>query len=121
MPNDISKKFEDTYHLDRETVIKNVYQKPGANSYLASFAKFLGEIRDTEYAQQILNSGLSEFIETNIKSYPQYNKYKCNFVGSISYVFADELNALCAASGVRTGKIIRQPINDLLQYILEKG
>jgi N-acetylglucosamine kinase-like BadF-type ATPase len=121
MPEGIHKKFELEYHLDRETVIKNVYQKPGANSYLASFARFLGAIRETEYGQQILTNGLLEFIETNIKSYPQFNKYKCNFVGSIAYVFADELKTLCAENGVRTGKIIRQPIHDLLHYILERG
>ena len=121
MPADIHQKFEAAYHLDRETVIKNVYQKSGGNSYLASFAKFLSDIRETDYAQNILNNGLVEFIETNIKSYPHYNKYKCNFVGSIAYVFSDELNALCKASGVRTGKIIKQPIHDLMEFILQKN
>jgi len=94
MPADIDEQFYEAYHLDRETVIKNVYQKPGGNSYLASFSKFLFGIRHTEYAQNLLKSGLLEFIETNIKAYPQYNKYKCNFVGSIAYVFADELTEL---------------------------
>ena len=121
MPADIDEQFFEAYHLDRETVIKNVYQKPGGNSYLASFSKFLFGIRNTEYAQNLLKSGLLEFIETNIKAYPQYNKYKCNFVGSIAYVFADELNALCKANGVRTGKIIKQPIHDLMDFILEKN
>jgi glucosamine kinase len=121
MPADIHQKFEAAYHLDRETVIKNVYQKSGGNSYLASFARFLSDIRETDYAQNILNNGLLEFIDTNIKSYPQYNKYKCNFVGSIAYVFADELNALCKAKGVRTGKIIKQPIHDLMEFILSKN
>lgn len=120
MPNDISLKFNETYHLDRETVIKNVYQKPRANSYLASFSKFLFQIRDTAYGQKILRGGLMEFIETNIKSYPQYNRYKCNFVGSIAYIFADELTELCNEHGVRVGKIIRQPIYDLLQFILNR-
>jgi glucosamine kinase len=121
MPHDISAKFYDTYQLDRETVIKNVYQKPGANSYLASFAKFLSEIRDTPYGKKVLSDGLVEFIDTNIKSYPQYNRYKCNFVGSIAYVFADELTELCKESGVRTGKIIKQPIHDLMQFILGRS
>jgi N-acetylglucosamine kinase-like BadF-type ATPase len=121
MPADIHQKFEKAYHLDREVVIKNVYQKPAGNTYLASFSRFLSEIRETEYAQNILSIGLVEFIETNIKSYPQYNKYKCNFVGSIAYVFADELNALCKANGVRTGKIIKQPIYDLMDFMKSKS
>ena len=120
MPEDVSKKFNDQYHLDKDVVIKNVYQKPGANSYLASFARFLSEIRETEYAQALLSAGLVEFIDTNIKSYPQYNRYKCNFVGSIAYVFADELTALCKSNGVRVGKIIKQPIHDLMTFILSR-
>jgi len=120
MPADIHGLFNKAYSLDKTTVINNVYLKPGANSYLASFAKFLNSIRETDYGQTLLKKGLVEFIETNIKSYPQYHRYKCNFVGSIAYVFADELKALCAENEIRIGKIIRQPIADLLEFVLSR-
>ncbi len=120
MPEDIHALFDKNYGLNKEIVINNVYQKPAANSYLASFAKFLNEIRTSEYCQSLLTRGFMEFIETDIQSYPQYHKYKCHFVGSIAYVFADELKALCAANGVQTGKIIKQPIFDLLQFIVSR-
>jgi glucosamine kinase len=120
MPDDIHFKFDKTYGLTKEIVVANVYQKPRANSYLASFARFLNVIRSTGYGQALLQVGLLEFIETNIKSYPQYHQYKCNFVGSIAFVFADELKALCEANDVKVGKIIRQPIHDLLEFILTR-
>ena len=120
MPEDVHSLFNQTYTLTKDIVINNVYQKQAANAYLASFAKFLNEIRATDYGQALLKRGFEEFIETNIKSYPQYHRYKCHFVGSIAYVFADELTALCAANGVQTGKIIRQPIFDLLQFIISR-
>jgi len=120
MPADINALFNKTYGLNKEIVINNVYLKSGGNSYLASFARFLNIIRATQYGQALLNKGLLEFIETNIKSYPQYHKYKCNFVGSIAYVFADELKALCAENEIRVGKIIRQPIHDLMEFILSR-
>jgi len=120
MPEEISLKFDDEYHLDKEIVIKNVYQTPNPNSYLASFSKFLGSIRQSDYAQNLLRMGLIEFIETNIKSYPQYHKYKCHFVGSIAYVFADELKAVCKENGIHVGKIIQQPIHDLMAFILSR-
>jgi glucosamine kinase len=121
MPDDISHKFNEAYHLDKDTVIKNVYQKPAGNSYLASFARFLSGIRESEYAQTVLRNGFLEFIETNIKTYPEYNRYKCNFVGSIAFVFEDELKAICKENGIRVGKIIKQPIHDLMHFILERG
>ncbi|MEO6852099.1 MAG: N-acetylglucosamine kinase [Mucilaginibacter sp.] len=120
MPAEVHQLFDNEYALTKEAVIYNVYQQPRANSYLAPFAKFLNKIRTTEYGQELLNKGLLEFIETNIKSYPEYHKYKCNFVGSIAYVFADELKTLCEANGITTGKIIRQPIFDLLQFIISR-
>jgi glucosamine kinase len=120
MPADISAKFEAEYHLTKQAVIKNVYQLPKANSYLAAFTKFLFQIRQTGYAQQLLKRGLQEFIDTDVKAYPQHTKYKCNFVGSIAYVFADELRALLEENNIKPGKIIRQPINDLLAFILSR-
>ncbi|MBD1394011.1 N-acetylglucosamine kinase [Mucilaginibacter glaciei] len=121
MPLDISMKFNNAYKLTKEAVIKNVYQMPRANSYLASFSKFLSEIRQTEYAQSLLQTVFQEFIDTNIKSYPQYTKFKCHFVGSIAYIFADELHAICEQNGVHVGKIIRQPINDLLDFMIKRN
>jgi len=120
MPHDISLKFNEQYHLDKEMVINNVYQRPNPNAYLAAFSKFLESIRETAYAQQLLNIGLTEYIETNVKSYPQYHRYKCHFVGSIAFVFADELAAVCEANGVHLGKIIRQPIFDLMEFIVSR-
>jgi glucosamine kinase len=117
MPGDIHAAFDQAYGLNKEMVINNVYRKPAANSYLAAFAKFLNGIRTTPYCQDLLRKGFQEFIDTNIKSYTQYHRYKCHFVGSIAYVFADELTAMCQANEINVGKIIRQPIYDLMQFI----
>jgi glucosamine kinase len=120
MPEEICAKFDEQYHLDKEKVIKNVYQSPNANSYLASFSRFLSLIRPSPYAQDLLSKGITSFIETNIKWYPQYHKYKCHFVGSIAYVFEDELKLVCEENGIHLGKIIKQPIHDLLAFILSR-
>ena len=120
MPEDINTLFNNTYQLTKEEVIVNVYQKPGANSYLASFSRFLNVIRRKPYGQELIKKGLQDFIDTNIKSYPQYSKTKCHFVGSIAFVFTKELTELCEAQGVHIGKIIKQPIHDLLNFILTR-
>jgi glucosamine kinase len=120
MPDDVHALFDNTYQLTKDEVIQNVYQKPGANSYLASFSRFLNVIRRKPYGKELIKKGLQEFIDTNIKSFPQYHEYKCHFVGSIAFVFADELTALCEKQDIHIGKIIKQPINDLLAFILSR-
>lgn len=121
MPADINEAFNKAYGLNKEVVIKNVYQRPNANTYLASFSRFVSEIKTTPYGQDLLEKGLLEFIDSNIKSYPEYHRYKCHFVGSIAYFFAEELTALCHQQGVKTGKVIKQPINDLMAFILKRN
>jgi len=121
MPADINEAFNKAYGLNKEIVIKNVYQRPNANTYLASFSRFVSEIKTTPYGQELLEKGLLEFIDSNIKSYPEYHRYKCHFVGSIAYFFAEELTTLCHQQGVKTGKVIKQPINDLMAFILKRN
>lgn len=120
MPVAISEQFEEAYHLDKETVIKKVYQTANANTYLASFSRFLSKVRLSVYAQNLLRKGLLEFVETNIKSYPQYHKYKCHFVGSIAYIFGDELKAVCDENEITISKIMQEPVHDLLSFILTR-
>ena len=120
MPSEICGLFDREFGLTKELVINNVYQKPAANSYLASFSRFLNGIRTTDYCQDLLARGFQEFIDSDIKSFPQYHRYKCHFVGSIAYVFADELKRLCEQNEIRVGKIIRQPIYDLMQFIVSR-
>jgi N-acetylglucosamine kinase-like BadF-type ATPase len=121
MPAEIYELFHREYKLDKDMVINNVYQQPGANSYLASFTRFLSSIRSTPYAQQVLRSAFTEFIESNIKSYPEYRHYKCHFVGSIAYHFSDELTALCAQHHIQVGKIVQKPIDELLKFIIARN
>ena len=117
MPAEICGMFDKEYAITKESVIRDVYQKPAANTYLASFSRFLNVIRQTDYCQALLARGFQEFIDSDIKSFPQYHKYKCHFVGSIAFVFADELKQLCEMNDVHLGKIIRQPIYDLMHFI----
>lgn len=121
MPADIHRAFGAAYQIDKATIINKVYRQPSANTYLASFAKFMSEIRDTDYGHKVLTDALSGFMETNIKSYPEYHQYKCHFVGSIAYHFADELKILCVKNHIQTGKIIQKPIHGLLEFFRQRG
>ncbi|MBS7565829.1 N-acetylglucosamine kinase [Mucilaginibacter sp. Bleaf8] len=121
MPADVHAAFRKAHPLSKEQVIQRVYMKAGANSYLASFAEFLSSIKDTAYGKNLIGTGLLEFIETDIKSYPQYQDHVCHFVGSIAYFFSTELKALCAEHNIAVGKIIRHPIEDLMEFVLERN
>jgi len=121
MPRKLSDEFYLKYKIDKESIIKHVYQESSPNFYLASFAPFLGEHISNPFIVDILKKGFSEFIETNIKSYPDYKDQACHFVGSIAYHFSDILKELCTANDIKVGKILKHPIEELSRFILKNG
>lgn len=121
MPADLSDSFNKNYKIDKESIIKHVYQQPAPNFYLASFAPFLSEHISHPFIIDILKKGFSEFIGTNIKSYPDYKDQTCHFVGSIAYHFSDILKELCIANEIKVGKILKHPIEELSRFILKNG
>lgn len=121
MPQYIHEIFQEVYQLNKETVIKNTYQKPAANTYFASFVHFISQVRKSDYAQKILNENFEEFITTNILSYAQYKKLPVHFVGSIAWHFTDELKAQCEKHQVQVGIIIKKPIDKLYEHVYEQA
>ncbi|RYY27783.1 MAG: N-acetylglucosamine kinase [Sphingobacteriaceae bacterium] len=121
MPETESKLFAQKYMADKETVISNVYHKPRANFYLASFAMFLSEVATGDYSKNLIKSGLTEFVETNITGYPDYKNLKCHFVGSIAWNFKTELQEICKQYQVKIGKMMNHPIDDLANFLLKRG
>ena len=121
MPEELSEAFYSKYKIDKELIIKKVYQEPSPNFYLASFAPFLSEHNSHPFIIDILKRGFDDFIETNIKSYPDYRTQTCHFVGSIAYHFSDILKEMCAAADIKVGKILKHPIEELSDFILKNG
>jgi glucosamine kinase len=120
MPATESALFGKTFPINKETLISHIYHKQGANYYLASFATFLGEIRTSEYGKQLIREGLTEFVNTNIKCYAGYKRMKCHFVGSVACHLKEELQEICQAEEVSLGKIIKHPIQNLVNFLLTR-
>lgn len=118
MPEELSASFKEKYSVDKESVIKRIYQQPAPNSFLASFSPFMSDHINHPFIINLLTAGFGEFVETNIKSYPDYEKQVCHFVGSIAFHFQEILTKVCAQKGVRVGKVLKHPIEELSNFIL---
>ena len=118
MPENIYKSFLDTYHLDKDSIVRYVYNEPGANLWLASFSKFLTTHRHDPFIQHMIRHGMREFMELYVCHYKNYRNIPVHFVGSIAYVFREELKEVAHTHFINVGKIIKQPIDELMNYIL---
>jgi len=120
LPPDLYEKFLTEFGLGWCEIRPEVYNATHANVYLSSFMPFIVEHRSSEHIQQIVNKSIQAFIEIHIKSYPQYRDVEVGFVGSIAYLFQDNLNSELEKAGCMVGRIIQGPVDHLVDYHLDQ-
>lgn len=142
MPEDLRKKFDEKYHLDRETFLKRVYQGEQPSRFLAEFAKFAAENIENEYIKIVVGDCFEGFLNSSFRL--KRNEVKCNgeilglrelsdikenggfldklemtpigFVGSIAYVFQDILLQVLSNHHINCSKILKNPMDGLIEY-----
>ena len=108
--------FEKRFLTSPIEILENVYKKPMANRYLASFAIFLAENRGHYMIENIIEDGLNEFFFTHIYKYKESWTHPINFIGSIAYGFKDILQELCNGYELELGKVMKAPMKGLIVY-----
>lgn len=120
LPPEIATAFEQKYNITKHDILQNVYMKPFANVYLASFSQFIHEHREHPFFKSILREGIQKYVEIYLECYPDYKNYTVHFVGSIPYFFEQILREILSEKEITLGKIIKEPIEDLVQYHINK-
>ena len=116
MPEEMAQEFEKQFDLDADVIKHNLYKEPNPNAYLATFAPFLIQFKNTEFCQKIIRKELETFIENYIMQFENCKEIPVHFVGSIAYHLQDEIGILLTQYGIQTGKILKRPIDGLIQY-----
>jgi len=97
-------------------ILENVYRKPLANKYLASFVEFLIENRGHFMIENIIEDGFNEFFFNHLYKYRESWTMPIHFVGSVAFGFKDVLKNISNAYELQLGKIIKTPMDGLIQY-----
>lgn len=96
-------------------IVDKVYKQPMPNRFLASFCPFINEFRNDPHMKSIVMDCYKDFFERNISHY-DYKQYPVNLVGSVAHYFSDYLNEAADKFGARIGKILKSPIDGLVEY-----
>ena len=134
MPADLRVKFDEKYHLDRETFLKRVYQGEQPSRYLAEFTKFAAENIDNQYIIKIVGECFEAFINTSFR--PERSEVETRaerelspeakksptvaFVGSVAYIFQDILLQVLERHNIKCSKILKNPMDGLIK-VLQKS
>lgn len=116
IPQRLASKFAREYDLDEDNIKNNLYKQPNPNTYLATFARFLIQNKDEEYAQGLIRKGMSLFINNAVRQYDQADRVPIHFVGSIAFYLQEELQQVMKENGLQVGKVLRRPIDGLVEY-----
>jgi glucosamine kinase len=113
---DLRARFDAKYVTTAPEILDNVYKKPLANRYLASFALFLAENRGHYMVENILEDGLNDFFFNHICKYRESWTLPVHFTGGVAYGFSDVLKELCRNYELTLGKILKNPMEGLTEY-----
>ncbi|WP_417444737.1 N-acetylglucosamine kinase [Joostella sp.] len=116
IPKKLAEKFASEYDLEEDSIKNHLYKQPNPNTYLATFAKFLIQNKDEEYSQALIRKGMQLFIDNSITQFEQAKDVPVHFIGSIAYYLQDELKQALSKNGLSIGKVLRRPIDGLVEY-----
>lgn len=115
LPENIRKRFLQESGLDMAEVINRVYRSPAPNRFLASMSKYIHGYLDEKEIRDIVVDNFEDFIRNNILAYG--DKFRTiNVVGSIAYHYKEQLTEAASRNGFQIGKIIKSPIEGLIEY-----
>ncbi|MBQ6192406.1 MAG: ATPase [Bacteroidaceae bacterium] len=117
LPETLREEFCSEYQLSLPGIIEHVYRQPAANAFLASLVPFIAKHRSVPAVHSMLIDAFRLFMKRNIAIYG-HKEMPVNFVGGIAYQFEAEIKEAAEAEGMKTGRILRRPIEEIVQYHL---
>lgn len=118
LPEYLSIKFKERYKLTIDELLENVYQKPRANSFVASFNRFIVENKREPFFQNLVYDAMKTFFENQVMAFTDAKNLEINFIGSIAHCYEDILRAVALKYHLTIGEIVKKPINNLVNYHL---
>jgi hypothetical protein len=72
------------------------------------------------FMKELIKKAFREFAQRHLKKYQNWQNLEVNLVGSIAGLLTEELNSVFKEEGLRLGRVIRKPIDELVKYHLSE-
>lgn len=101
-------------------IIENVYRRPSANRYLASFAPFARRHLDRPEVARCVDRAFEAFAERNLLQYEGITSMPVHFTGGIAAAFEERLRIVLERYSIRVGRVEASPIAGMVKYHTER-
>jgi hypothetical protein len=119
---ELQARFKERFQIeDNEQIFTTLYNTQFPNRYLASFCKFADEYVTHPYIRNKVRDGFRDFFKNLVIKYPNYKEYSFNCIGSVGFIFKDILEEVALSYDMKIGKVIKSPMDDLIQYHLDEA
>ncbi|QNL48316.1 hypothetical protein H8S90_16125 [Olivibacter sp. SDN3] len=122
LPADLERKFVSYYPLDRKQIMDKVYRNSNAALFLSSFADFVAEQKNHVFIHDMVIEGFRSLFETYfVPLRDKFDFNKINFTGSVAAGYEDWLRQTARHYEMEVEVVIKEPIQNLLNYYLNKN
>jgi len=116
MPEGLRRSFDHEFSPDLASVLNELNEVQSKGRYLATFVSFLFEHKKHPYVQEMLSEAFSMFFEKYVMKYPEKERQRIGFIGSVAFFFERELKKQAAKYGLEYVSTVRYPIEVLTEY-----
>lgn len=108
------KEFFEQEGFTLKDIIDRVYCQPMANRFLASLSPFIHQHLDVPEVNALVDDCFRTFVEKNIVAYGRKD-LPVSAVGSVAFFYKEQLKKAVENAGYTLGRILRSPIDGLVE------
>ncbi|NJL13823.1 MAG: hypothetical protein HC913_13025 [Microscillaceae bacterium] len=116
LPQALQQAFAKTYPFTRETALREVYQSPFPNRYLAGFMPFLQTYQHEPYVKQLLRQGFGQYFDKYVLRLPEAMYWPLCLNGSVAWHFQDILAQEAQKRNLHWKAVIKDPLAGLVAF-----
>lgn len=122
LPESIRKKFDKKFGYDRKVILDKVYRQKHPALFLSSFTEFVLEHKADPYIKQMVKQGFKKMFDIYVLPLKaQHANAPIHFAGTVAANFQDYLVESAEEADIKIQQIIKEPINNLLNYYSNKN
>lgn len=115
-PVDIRDSFYNHYNTTFKGVLNSIYNETGPNLFISEVSRFAEKNINNSWIRNNIKQSFVNFIDNQIKQYNNFQNMEVCFTGSIAHHFKQILLEACHENGIKTGIILKNPIEGLFTY-----
>lgn len=113
VPEPLKSMFDKEYGLDYASIVTRVYRQEAPSRFLASFARFIMDNKENEYAAGLVRRNIRDFMERVLV---RYGECRIGVVGAFGVACMEELIEIGQEYGLEFVRFVQSPADELVKY-----